>query len=314
MLFAIRSVPLLCSEDVASPSTVGCRHPVLLIPPRFFIDQIPDEDLTSALSHELAHIKWNDFLLNLLHHIASIPVCFHPAVALVKSRVAETRELACDEVAASLLRSGSQYARSLLQIAQNILAGAAPAKSNYALGLFDTKVLEERIMNILRMPESATKRSRARMLLVCSLVAAASLATSAFSFRVSGDTSSSDTQRFVGTWVTKYKGQAFITLKLKSANGTLGGSVVHVDRLDMLADGELVPSSEQFVEQEIVEAKASGNKLNLRIGGHDSIYFEFTLTAPNAGEMQTIGELGDSPDQAPQQKKPWHFERIAERQ
>ena len=313
-LFGMGSISLLCSAEVSSPSTVGGRHPVLLIPPRFFTGQIADEDLMSALSHELAHIQRRDFLLNLIYQIASVPVCFHPAVALVKSRVAETRELACDEAAASVLRSGSQYARSLVQIAQNILAGAPPAKSNYALGLFDTKVLEERIMNILRMPESATKRSRSRMLFVCSLVAVLSLVTSAFSFRVSGDTSSADTQRFVGTWVTKYKGQAFITLKIKSANGALGGSVVHVDRLAMLADGELVPSSEQFVEQEIVEAKVAGNKLNLRIGGHDSIYFEFTLMAPNAGEMLTVGDLGGSPDQAPPQKKPWHFERVGQGQ
>jgi len=311
-LFGISSIPLLCAEQVESPSTVGWRIPVLLVPPSFFTDDVGEPELISALSHEMAHIRRRDFLLNLVYEVLSLPLCIHPATVLIKSRIAQTRELACDEMAASLLPSGKQYARSLLQLAQNIIAAAPSAKSNYAMGLFDTHVLEERIMNILRMSESTRRGSRIRLAVVCGVIATASILCSAFSLHVSADTSSDDIQRFVGTWVTKYKGQTFITLKIKSESGVLGGSVIHVDRLDALEDGELVPSSDHFTEQEIVQAKVSGNKMELRIGGHDSIYFEFNLTGPNAGEMRTVGDVGESPDQAPPQKKPWHFERIAE--
>jgi len=311
-LFGIKSLPVLCSEQVESPSTVGWRNPVLLVPRSFFSEQIGETELVSALSHEMAHIRRNDFLLNLVYEVLSLPLWIHPATALIKSRIAQTRELACDEMAAGLLPSGKEYARSLLQIAQNIVAGAPAAKSSYAMGLFDTHVLEERIMNILRMPGIARRGSRVRMLVVCSAIAAVSVLSSAFSLHVSADTNSGDTQRFVGTWVTKYKGQAFITLKIKSENGVLGGSAVHVDRLDMLEDGELVPSSDRFVEQQIVQAKVSGNKLELRVSGHDSIYFEFTLTGANAAEMRTVGDVGNSPDQAPPQKKPWQFQRVAD--
>lgn len=151
------------------------------------------------------------------------------------------------------------------------------------------------------------------MLVALALVSAVSILTSAFSLHVA-DTGSSDTQRFVGTWVTKYKGETFITIKFKSENGRLTGSCIHVDRLDMLADGELVPSSDQFVEQEIVQAKVSGNKVGLWIGGHDSIHFEFTLKATNDADVLAVGDAPDknSPDQAPPQKKPWHFERVAD--
>lgn len=310
-LFGITSIPLLCSEEVESPSTVGWQNPVLLVPNNFFSDQIREEDLVSALSHEMAHIRRQDFLLNLVYEVLSLPLWIHPATALMKSRIAETRELACDEMAAGLLPSGKQYARSLLQIAQNVLAGAPPAKSNYAMGLFDTKVLEERIMNILRMSESARRRTRARMLVAFALLSAVSVFASAFSLRVAADTASTDTQRFVGTWVTKYKGQTFITFKIKSENGGLTGSCIHVDRLDNV-DGELIPSSDKMTEQEIVEARASGNKLSLRIGGHDSISFELTLKGDNDADLITVGEVGNSPDQAPPQKKPWHFQRVAD--
>ena len=111
--------------------------------------------------------------------------------------------------------------------------------------------------------------------------------------------------------MTKYKGQTFITFKIKSENGGLTGSCIHVDRLDNV-DGELIPSSDKMTEQEIVEARASGNKLSLRIGGHDSISFELTLKGDNDADLITVGEVGNSPDQAPPQKKPWHFQRVAD--
>jgi len=315
-LFSIPSIALLCSEEVVSPSTVGWKNPVLLVPISFFSEQIRLDDAISALSHEMAHLRRHDFLLNLLYELVSVPLCFHPATALMKTRIGQTRELACDEMAVRLLPSGKQYARSLLHIAQTMFAAAPSAKSNYAMGLFDTHALEERIMNILRMPKSAGRGSRTRMLLAFVLLGALSLLTSAFSLRIAADSASADTQRFLGTWVTKYKGQTFITIKLKSENGRLGGSCIHVDRLDALADGELVPSSDQYVEQEIVQAKASGNKLDLRIGGHDSIYIELTLKGANEADVLAVGDSPDksSPDQGPPQKIPWHFQRLTESQ
>ena len=313
-LFGIAPIPLLCSEQVASPSTVGWRNPVLLVPCSFFTEEVGEWELISALSHEMAHIRRRDFLLNLVYEVLSLPLCIHPGTALIKSRIAQTRELACDEMAAGLLPSGKEYARSLLQIAQNMVAGATSAKSSYAMGLFDTHVLEERIMNILRMPESMRRTSRIKMAVAYSAIAAVSILSSAFSLQVFANTNSGDIQRFVGTWVTKYKGQTFITLKLRSENGVLRGSAVHVDRLDMLADGELVPSSNQFTEQEIIEAKVTGNKLQLHVGGHDSVYFEFTLRSDHDADMRVVGDPPDpnSPDQAPPQEKPWHFQRVAD--
>src|SRR5262249_27005253 len=99
-LFGITSIPLLCAEQVESPSTVGWKSPVLLVPCSFFSEQIGDAELVSALSHEMAHIRRHDFLLNLVYEVLSLPLCIHPATVLIKSRIAQTRELACDEMAA----------------------------------------------------------------------------------------------------------------------------------------------------------------------------------------------------------------------
>lgn len=314
-LFSDPAIPLLCSEEISSPSTVGWRNPVLLVPVSFFTDDIREEDAISAFSHEMAHIRRHDFALNLLYELISVPLYLHPATAFIKTRIAQTRELACDEMAVRLLPSGKQYARSLLHIAQTVFAAAPSTKSNHAMGLFDTQALEERIMNILRMPKGVVRGSRTRIMMAFVLVSAVSVLASAFSLRVASDTTSGNDQRFVGTWVTKYKGQTFITLKLKSTKDGLGGSCIHVDRVADV-DGALIPSSNQYVEQEIVQAKVYGNKLDLRIGGHDSIHFELTLKGGNEADVLAVGDAPDksSPDQAPPQKKPWHFERVAESQ
>lgn len=110
---------------------------------------------------------------------------FNPAAWLIKKHVAQSRELACDEVASETLRSRAAYAHSLLNIAQSISATSSPVGSHYALGLFDTNALEERIMNLLKKTDCLDKRqSRARVLFVVCLLGVACFVSSAFSIQV----------------------------------------------------------------------------------------------------------------------------------
>ena len=169
-------VSVLCTAELSGPATLGFGRPLLLLPETFFLDAFPEDDLSSAISHELAHALRRDFPFNLLYEIASLPVRFHPCVALILSRIAQTRELACDEIAARMLPTPKLYASSLLHIAQSMFTGA---RSNYALGLFDTNTLEERIMNILKNNDTRRKTRAVRLIAVC-LIGAASIGLSAF--------------------------------------------------------------------------------------------------------------------------------------
>jgi beta-lactamase regulating signal transducer with metallopeptidase domain len=65
-----------------------------------------------------------------------------------QARIDQTRELACDEIAAESLSSRAQYARSLLSIAQFMDANQRPA-AGYALGLSDTNTPEDRTVNVV---------------------------------------------------------------------------------------------------------------------------------------------------------------------
>lgn len=308
-LFSLPRLSVLCCAEASGPATLGFRHPVLLLPESFFNDEIAADDLFSALSHELAHVRRHDFFFNLLYEVAYVPLGFHPCAALIMSRIAQTRELACDEIAAGMSPSVGQYARSLLHIAQSIFS-VAGSRSNYALGLFDTNTLEERIMNILKTCKVGEKRRYALRLIAVCLVGCISLGLSAFSLRVSSTNNSADLEQFAGTWEAKYQGTTFFVLRLKLTNGSLGGTCVHSARL-ALVNGELIPDGNESSTDKILETSASGKKLRIKIGdgtSADVIPLEFTLTATGQGEAKVIGESSSG---APPQKKPWHFQRVS---
>ncbi len=145
---SLNEVEFLCSSAVEGPVTLGVRRPTLILPDRFFTD-VSEADFTSAICHELAHIRRRDFLLNLACEILLVPISFHPAGVLIKHQIDRTRELACDELAASKLSTRTGYARSLISIAQSMSVKPSVTATNYALGLFDSHTLEERIMNLL---------------------------------------------------------------------------------------------------------------------------------------------------------------------
>ena len=317
--FALRAVPILCSADVPVPATIGFRRPVLLLPETFFTNEFSEDDLLSALSHEFAHIRRSDFILNLFSEFVHVAVCFHPFTAFIKSRIAHTRELACDEMAAGMLSSGSRYASSLLHIAQSVCS-AGQSHSTYALGLFDSDTLEERIVNILNKTNENRTGRRSLRLLAVFLVGMAALGISAFSLKLSAD--NAGLQQFAGTWECKYKGKTFFTLKMAVQGATITGTAVHPDRLTDV-DGELIPGSDENSTDKIVEAHASGGRLLLKLAHANDASappwpLQFSLTGKEEAEGILVAddpsERSSDPEQAPPPKKPWHFQRVSNSQ
>jgi hypothetical protein len=309
--FDLRAVSILCSDEVTIPSTVGFRPPVLLLPENFFANELTEDDLFSVLSHEFAHVRRHDFMLNLLYEIVHVAVCFHPFTAFIQSRIAHTRELACDEMAARMLPSGANYARSLLHLAQSVLSGGQ-SQSTYALGLFDTNTLEERIVNILKTTTASTKWARTVRFLVVFLAGAAALGISAFSLKLAAE-NATDLKQFAGTWECKYKGRAFFTLRMAVKDGVLGGTAAHSTRVAVLADGELIPGTDETGQGRIFDTHASGQELLLKIEDGpnvaDPISLSFNLTGKNEAEaMPLVDQHGD----VPPPKRPWHFQRISD--
>jgi beta-lactamase regulating signal transducer with metallopeptidase domain len=128
----ISRVRILCSTSVAVPITVGIRDPLVILPEQL-LQEAERDVLTSAIGHELVHVLRRDYLLNLFYELIALPLAFHPATALLKRRIRETRELGCDELVTDRLLEPAVYARSLVQ-----LAGAAitvgPSHCNHHRG------------------------------------------------------------------------------------------------------------------------------------------------------------------------------------
>ncbi|HEX3876965.1 MAG TPA: TonB family protein [Bryobacteraceae bacterium] len=160
--FDQRGAQLLFSSRISGPLTVAGA----VILPDSMRAETSEEVLTTALGHELAHIARRDFACNLLFELLCLPVGFHPAIRLIRRGVERAREMACDDLVTRKLIAPAAYARSIVLIAEAMLAPARPA---HALGVLDGENLEERIRRLVQ-PAPQNHR-RARLLLVSSLAA-----------------------------------------------------------------------------------------------------------------------------------------------
>ena len=181
-------VKLCSSEFVSVPITIGVLSPLIILPHDLLADK-NDELLTSAIGHELIHVRRKDYALNLVYELLYLPLSFHPAAALIRRRIRQTRELSCDELVAERILSPEAYARSLVK-----LASSAPTLRRLSVtttvGIADADILEARIMSLLRKPKPDTRRKRVLLIAASLLLLVPCLAVASFAMKF--DLASSD--------------------------------------------------------------------------------------------------------------------------
>lgn len=167
------------SESVHVPVTIGVLNPVIILPSELASEE-SYEVLTSAIGHELIHVRRRDYALNLVYELIFLPIAFHPGAALIRRRIRQTRELSCDELVAERILNPEAYARSLLKLASS--APTLPRLSvTTTVGIADADILEARIMSLLKKSKLDSRRKRmllvaASLLLLVPCLAAASFA------------------------------------------------------------------------------------------------------------------------------------------
>jgi TonB family protein len=170
------------SSAVLSPVTIGIRRSLLIVPSGF-LERLKPEELQVVLAHERAHMLRLDYAKNVLYQAISLPIAYHPALALTRTRVTETREMVCDELAAaSLTHGGTEYARVLLRLASSLF-NPSQSVDLHAIGIFDAHIFERRIMNLTQCRPVLSPVRRFALIAACSLVAIATTA-SALALRV----------------------------------------------------------------------------------------------------------------------------------
>jgi beta-lactamase regulating signal transducer with metallopeptidase domain len=282
-VLGMRNGEILGSPEIASPVTLGACRPLILLPSPFFASASADET-ASALGHELAHVRRRDYAVNVLCEFLLLPVAFHPAVRCLRRRIAETREMACDEAVVESLVRPRAYARSLLSLAAS--AARIPRPST-TLGVLDAQTLEVRMKRILdNHPRTGLAPARAALGAALLLLGGIGLAASDLTVRpVAADARGGDLRPFAGTWSGDW------------VFDKDGGKKMRALDLEVRPDGRIVETwykyqkgvaTPQKVVQPVTGYKVEGNTLKIEIRVED---FAFRDKPPGTAEIQESLEL-----------------------
>lgn len=110
-----KKVAVWLSAMVDSPMTIGFLKPIILIPVAT-VNHLTTEQVETILLHELAHIKRNDYLINLFISITEIVFFFNPFSRLFIHTIKKEREHCCDDLVMQFQYHPHTYASALLSL------------------------------------------------------------------------------------------------------------------------------------------------------------------------------------------------------
>ncbi|WP_316797757.1 M56 family metallopeptidase [Pedobacter frigidisoli] len=128
-----KQVTLLQSGIAKVPLALGHFKPLILIP-LGLLNSLSSAEVEAILSHELAHIKRRDFLVNLLQSFIEILFFFNPAVLWLSQLIKTEREHCCDDLAIACISDRKNYVKALISCQE--FEQRAPA---YAMGITGKK-------------------------------------------------------------------------------------------------------------------------------------------------------------------------------
>ena len=141
-----RAIDVRKTSRATTPMVIGWIKPALILPARLLMEIAPRE-LEAVLAHELAHIRRNDYLMNLLQTVVETLLFYHPAVWWVSGRIRREREFCADDLALQVCERHEVYAQSLVAVAETAMAPVSHAVAATGGSLL------QRVHRILRFPE-----------------------------------------------------------------------------------------------------------------------------------------------------------------
>jgi beta-lactamase regulating signal transducer with metallopeptidase domain len=285
-------VALLESVAIENPVTVGVFRPAILLPSKL-LPVLGEQELSAVLAHEFGHICRRDFAIHAVCELMSLPVAWHPGIRYLMSKVSQTRELACDDYAATRLGKRRSYANTLLHLASLCLH--VPRDNAAGLGIFDGDNLEDRIMMLTKNRLSLSHGSLIGLVLAMSITfGGGAILARAMSVQAMSE-SSNTSEKFAGTWHWMFEGKSFATMILVRSGSGLTGSVTE-SRIALKDDGSLLRAdpSDDNTPKPITIASLEGSTLHITVTGG----FEFTVNLKDSthAEIRPVG--------APQNMKP----------
>jgi bla regulator protein blaR1 len=176
-LHITRPVQFFVAAKAQVPMVVGYIRPMILMPAAA-LARLSTAQLETILLHELAHIKRQDYLVNILQTLVETILFFNPFVWMISAIIRRERELCCDDLVLVHTREPLFYATALAALADH--PGTVPA---YALGASGQRnQLFHRIKRIMEMKKNPFSYSRmvAAVLIVAVITCATAWLTPSF--------------------------------------------------------------------------------------------------------------------------------------
>jgi beta-lactamase regulating signal transducer with metallopeptidase domain len=163
-----RRVTLCVSDATRVPAALGYFRPVIVFP-AWALAELPPQELSAILLHELAHLRRYDDWTNLAQKFVKAVFFFHPAVWFIESRLTLEREMACDEAVLAANFNPRDYAESLLNLAEKSFLRRGIAMAQAAVG--HVRQLKMRLAEILCADRQGSSTRRMTALAVLSIAA-----------------------------------------------------------------------------------------------------------------------------------------------
>ena len=112
-----KKVAYLTSLRIESPMVIGWLKPVVLLPQQLF-NSLSETEIYAVLAHELAHIRREDFIVNLVQTLLCNIFFFHPGVWWMSNRIDDEREHCCDDLAVAATGPATSYAKTLINVSK----------------------------------------------------------------------------------------------------------------------------------------------------------------------------------------------------
>jgi beta-lactamase regulating signal transducer with metallopeptidase domain len=144
------------SSLVDTPLTLGFFKPVILLPVAM-ANSLTLQQTEAILLHELAHIRCNDYLLNLGVTALELLFFFNPFARLLINEVKREREHRCDDWVMQFRYDPHTYVSALLSLATHF--PQRPRLTLAATGEGDNRLLLQRARRILQQKNSCDRKT-----------------------------------------------------------------------------------------------------------------------------------------------------------
>ncbi len=112
-----KKVSYLTSIRIQTPMVIGWLKPVVLLP-RQILNNLSETEIYAVLAHELAHIRREDFIVNLMQTFLCNIFFFHPGIWWMSNRIDDEREHCCDDLAVAATGPAISYAKTLISVSE----------------------------------------------------------------------------------------------------------------------------------------------------------------------------------------------------